>query len=220
MAKQHSGHQQRGKSGSRKASTSGGEASDPSFLAVFPLPIFILPGGVTRLRIFEPRYINMVAEAGDAGGFVIACYWPDLPLNVADWGTKVEIIDFDQDKDGLLLIDVRAIHLVSLSDFERRPDNLLVARTQRRNHWSDRPITPLRTQALGTALHHLFDKHPLVENRYAEPQFDQLEWVCARFVELLPLSLEEKERFISPNSLPQLEKFLQLLILGEEKLDQ
>ena len=32
-------------------------------LPLFPLSIFLLPGGITRLRIFEPRYLKMVAIA-------------------------------------------------------------------------------------------------------------------------------------------------------------
>ncbi len=31
-------------------------------LPIFPLPVFLLPKGVTRLRIFEERYLKMVAR--------------------------------------------------------------------------------------------------------------------------------------------------------------
>ncbi len=227
MSIQVSGEQQgRGQAGNGDAPSSdhafpAEERPFASILPVFPLPIFILPGGVSRLRIFEPRYLKMVAEADKTGGFVIACFNADLPFNVAEWGTKVEIIDFDQDKEGLLLIDVRADYLVNLSDFHRRQDKLLLARSTRRNHWSAPPaILDHKQQPLGIALKQLFDNHPELSEKYAEPRFEQLQWVCARFLELLPLSLEEKEQFISPDTLPQLEKFLQLLILGEEKPGQ
>jgi len=39
-------------------------------LPIFPLPVFLLPGGVTKLRIFEPRYLKMVSTASSGQGFV------------------------------------------------------------------------------------------------------------------------------------------------------
>ena len=40
--------------------------------AIFPLPVFILPEGATKLRIFEQRYLDMVKEAAkDNTGFVV-----------------------------------------------------------------------------------------------------------------------------------------------------
>ncbi|MGL4715609.1 MAG: LON peptidase substrate-binding domain-containing protein, partial [Aeromonas sp.] len=33
-------------------------------LALFPLSAHLLPGGIMPLRIFEPRYQRMIAEAG------------------------------------------------------------------------------------------------------------------------------------------------------------
>lgn len=41
-------------------------------VAVFPLPIFLLPRGRQRLRIFEPKYLAMVAHAAQGDGFIIA----------------------------------------------------------------------------------------------------------------------------------------------------
>ncbi|QYK14327.1 hypothetical protein K0I63_07550 [Shewanella rhizosphaerae] len=191
-------------------------------LAVFPLPLFVLPGGVQRLRIFEQRYLAMVSESlvaeSTGRGFVIARYDKAFDFNVPDWGTKVQIIDFHHGEDGLLVIDVRASHLVSLDCFDVRGDGLLMARCHYRDHWPTLAASAKRGE-LGLALSALFAKHPQLAVLYLQPEFNRLDWVCARFLEILPLSLNEKEKFILPGSFPQAKSFLDTFILGQDKIN-
>ncbi|WP_052813870.1 LON peptidase substrate-binding domain-containing protein [Shewanella sp. cp20] len=191
-------------------------------LSVFPLPLFVLPGGVQRLRIFEQRYLAMVTESmadeSSGSGFVIARYDKAFDFNVPDWGTKVQIVDFHHGEDGLLVIDVRASHLVSLDRFEMRGDGLLMARCRYRDHWPAQPPSARRGE-LGQALSELFVQHPPLAQLYPQPEFNRLDWVCARFLEILPLSLNEKEKFILPNSFPQAKSFLDTFILGQDKIN-
>ncbi|TVP15860.1 LON peptidase substrate-binding domain-containing protein [Shewanella sp. KCT] len=206
-------------------------------LAVFPLPLFVLPGGVQRLRIFEQRYLAMVSESlvseslvseslvseslaaeSTGKGFVIARYDKAFDFNVPDWGTKVQIIDFHHGEDGLLVIDVRASHLVSLDSFDVRGDGLLMARSHHRDHWPALAASTKRGD-LGLALSALFAKHPQLAELYPQPEFNRLDWVCARFLEILPLSLNEKEKFILPGSFPQAKSFLDTFILGQDKIN-
>ena len=85
--------------------------------AIFPLPIFVLPEGYTRLRIFEPRYLNMVKTALQNNvGFVLCTYQHDTPFNISAQGCLVDIIDFDQDPSNMLLIDVYAAKSVQIND--------------------------------------------------------------------------------------------------------
>ncbi len=196
-------------------------------LAVFPLPLFVLPGGVQRLRIFEQRYLAMVSESlvseslvaeSTGRGFVIARYDKAFDFNVPDWGTKVQIIDFHHGEDGLLVIDVRANHLVSLDSFDVRGDGLLMARCHYRDHWPTLAASAKRGE-LGLALSALFAKHPQLAELYPQPEFNRLDWVCARFLEILPLSLNEKEKFTLPGSFPQAKSFLDTFILGQDKIN-
>ena len=64
-------------------------------LAVFPLPIFLLPGGRQRLRIFEQKYLTMVAHAAKGDGFIIATQDNTKSESLSTWGTKVSIVDFN-----------------------------------------------------------------------------------------------------------------------------
>src|SRR5699024_6973494 len=78
--------------------------------ALFPLPTVVFPDGIMPLRIFEPRYLDLVAMCmkGSTGFGVCA----PRPSNSGDFsepnsiGTLVEIIDFDRLDDGCLGITV------------------------------------------------------------------------------------------------------------------
>lgn len=184
-------------------------------MAVFPLPLFILPGGIQRLRIFEPRYLSMVAEAGERGGFIMARYDSRLTFNVPSWGTRVEIIDFHCGDDGILVVDVKGLNLVNLQNIHYRDDQLLLADCHYRPHWR-LPALESSSSALGRLLKSLFDQNVALSKLYPSPQFEDLDWVGARFLEILPLSLNEKEKFVDPEMFESLMVFLHTFIFGNE----
>ncbi|MCE9679476.1 hypothetical protein LZP69_09915 [Shewanella sp. AS1] len=223
----------------------------PLELAVFPLPLFILPGGIQRLRIFEPRYLAMVAEAmvaeakvaeamiaeeratepeivspktniskvkrskdNSSKGFVIARYDKEHPYDVPIWGTRVQVIDFHNGDDGILVIDVKGTGLVDLSEFRYRTDRLLLAKAQPRAHWPASPCFDGGGE-LGERLTQFIEKHPLLAEHYSQREFNDMSWICGRFLELLPLSLNDKEKFVTPTMLEPLKVFLHTFILGE-----
>lgn len=115
-------------------------------LPVFPLPIFLLPGGAVRLRVFEPRYLKMVKIASQEKGFVV---WlnenktkpghSSNPSNINStcWGSWVDIVNFDLGDDGVLEIDVKCHRLVELTSFEKDNDNLIFSTVGELNHWTE-----------------------------------------------------------------------------------
>nr|WP_275658969.1 LON peptidase substrate-binding domain-containing protein [Shewanella sp. Isolate11] len=220
-------------------------------MAVFPLPLFILPDGIQRLRIFEPRYLSMVAESvansattsgaistesstesllseNDPGlkprlenqavpssGFVISRFDDSLPFKVPNWGTRVEVIDFHAGEDGILVIDVKGMQLVNLSQFYYRTDKLLIANVDMRSHWTEAE-KDAEILAISDALQQIFEQHPALAKQYPQPRFDDPIWVCSRFLEVLPLSLNEKEKFIQPNRFHALKTFLYTYLFGND----
>ena len=69
-------------------------------LPIFPLSVFLLPEGMTKLRIFEPRYLKMVSIASKGQGFVIWAKGDNKSISDSPWGSWVEIINFDKAEDG------------------------------------------------------------------------------------------------------------------------
>jgi Lon protease-like protein len=104
-------------------------------LPIFPLPVFLLPNGITRLRIFEPRDLKMVKIATKEQGFVITPNYNDTNNSNFVWGTWVEIINFHQGDNGILEIDVKSNYLVEISSLDKEKDNLLFGDISIIEHW-------------------------------------------------------------------------------------
>ncbi len=191
-------------------------------LPVFPLPICLLPRGVQRLRIFETRYLNMVASLKQGDGFVVGLYLEQKRFFVPKWGTLVNILDFNTADDGILTIDVGASDLVSLSSFQYLDDGLLTANAHSRSHWSsDRDIISYKQNnqldELSLLLKSLFVTNTELSSLYETHYFSYPKWVCARLLEIIPLSLTEKERVISQLTFSQVTQLLCTLCEIEEK---
>ena len=78
-------------------------------IPLFPLNTVLFPGGFLPLRIFEPRYLEMVATCMQQQmpfGVVLIRNGGEVgaPAETFAVGTLAAIIDFDKSKDGMLLI--------------------------------------------------------------------------------------------------------------------
>src|SRR3569623_2221748 len=80
-------------------------------LPLFPLNSVLFPGGVLPLRIFEPRYMEMVSVCmKEQSGFGVSLILSGKEVGEAattyEVGALVYIIEWDQRDDGLLGITV------------------------------------------------------------------------------------------------------------------
>ncbi|WP_448211713.1 LON peptidase substrate-binding domain-containing protein [Colwellia sp. MEBiC06753] len=181
-------------------------------LPIFPLPVYLLPGGVTQLRIFEQRYLNMVKRSEQTHGFAIVHTKDNKRLS--QWASWVDIIDFDTGSDGMLNITVKCKQLVKISDIAQQPDKLFIANVEPIPHWPEVVNTP-ECQFLKEHLIALFEAHPSLQKLYDHPDFEHDDWVCARWVELLPIDFEEKEHFAEANTFDKAVEFLTTVFGGE-----
>ncbi|CDU07328.1 Conserved hypothetical protein [Vibrio coralliirubri] len=182
-------------------------------LAVFPLPIFLLPGGRQRLRIFEPKYLAMVAHAAQGDGFIIATQDKSNSDHLSSWGTKVTIVDFNMSDDQILEIDVEGEKLVQLHGSFRDDDDLIKSKFRSLPHW---PAHEYKVPNVFTAfLVQLFRDHDSIRTLYPTPDFESPQWICARLLEMMPIPLEKKTEFTEPASFPSLVPFLNQIITGQ-----
>ncbi|QOL27027.1 LON peptidase substrate-binding domain-containing protein [Thalassotalea sp. LPB0316] len=173
-------------------------------LPIFPLPIFLLPEGVTQLRIFEQRYLNMVKNCNKTQGFAIK-YQNQALEQYADWASWVEIIDFDQDDNGMLLITVKCKQLVKINDAFQNEDLLLIGNVSEKPFWSFTPVDEDHELAINLA--HLIKHNPPLEKLYPEIVLD-LSWLCARWLELLPIKFDQKNTLIEPSKINRAESLI------------
>lgn len=83
-------------------------------LPLFPISSVLFPGGTLRLRVFEPRYLELVShclKADSNFGISLIKTGTEVgnPATCYNVGTMAKIIDWGQDKSGLLEIEVRGI---------------------------------------------------------------------------------------------------------------
>ena len=175
--------------------------TDPASLPLFPLHAALVPGAPLGLRVFEARYLDMVAECGRQGtGFGICLILEGeeigAPATPASVGVEARIEDFGNDRNGLLTLQVRGARRFRILTIRARDNGLLIAQVQ----WcEDADHAPLRPQhaALATLLAELLDKiggeHPGLGHASANRrQLEQAGWVGWRLAELLPLSDEQR----------------------------
>ncbi|WP_354625443.1 LON peptidase substrate-binding domain-containing protein [Psychromonas sp. MME2] len=159
-------------------------------LALFPLPVFLLPGGKTRLRIFEPRYLRLVSQSLLHGnGFVIClCTINDEFYPI---GSRVQIYDFEKDEQGVLTIDVEAVDRVEIGAFTVQSDGLKEAEIVILPHWQTYKL-PEKQQYMASRLRGYLTSHPLYSDNLKDQDFKNLTWVCQRWLELLPIDDSKK----------------------------
>ncbi len=193
--------------------------------ALFPLPLFILPNGLTRLKIFEPRYMRMVAECVEDLGFVIMSVDKQDTAKQPSWGVLVKIVNFHGLNHGMLAIDVQADSLVAVENITVESDGLQRANVTHKPLWASMSCSLLREEEvvkLSSLLFDFYENNRGVGELYLADQCLTLPlshcsssevWLCQRWIELLPISHRVKRTLIEDGGYRQSIDLLRTLIL-------
>ena len=85
----------------------------------FPLKVFLLPGEDLPLRIFEPRYLQLVGEATDEGYTFVIPYQRDD--EVMDYGCEVKLQEVvAESRQGQKVITVESVSLVRILNYTKQ----------------------------------------------------------------------------------------------------
>ena len=174
-------------------------------LPIFPLPLFVLPQGITKLRIFEPRYLRMVKIASQEQGFVILLTTKNTRGTL--WGSWVSIINFTQGDDGILEIDVQCQSLVLIRNTRIESDQLTFGTATHLPHWSATSKTPFN-HGLADSLAEVLANDDLLTTLYSQPKLNDKYWVTARWLELIPVSLSAKDKLTAMNNFQATYQFI------------
>lgn len=162
---------------------------------LFPLNTVLFPGGPLPLRVFEPRYLDMISR----------CMKDDIPFGVLliregqevgpatthTIGTLATVTDWYQGSDGLLGITAIGTERFRLLAAEREHDGLNVGTIELLPALAPLPL-PDDYLTLPPILESVMDDlGRLYEN--LDRRFDDAAWVAHRFVEILPIGLEQKQ---------------------------
>ena len=170
-------------------------------LPLFPLSSVLLPGAATTLRIFEPRYLDLVRDCGRNGSGFGVCLILDgneagaaaLP---AAFGTEALVEDFDTTPEGLLSLRVRGRRRFHVLRTRVRDTGLVVADIE----WREDDATSPRLRPEHALLAELLRRILLqIASDHAEPApmlFENAAWVGWRLAELLPLSMPQRQELL------------------------
>jgi Lon protease-like protein len=166
-------------------------------LALFPLKTVLFPGGLLALRIFEPRYLDMVARSLRSNNrFGVVAIRSGSEVGAADTfdvGTTAEIVDWHQESGGMLGIRAVGRETFRIEESTRRPDGLYVGRVTMLEELVTVRL-PAAHAPLATLLRNLLAQLPSPTVTSAE--YDDAVWVGARLAELLPLAVSEKQSLL------------------------
>jgi hypothetical protein len=168
-----------------------------SELPLFPLQTVLLPDGLLALRVFEPRYVDMVARClRGANRFGVVAIREGAEVGAAttyDYGTSAEIVDWHQEPGGLLGILAAGREPFHIRATRREPDGLYVGTVAWLESVPAKQLTSPH-EPLAALLKRLIESLPMYHG-VAAP-FDDAAWVGGRLVELLPLDLALKQSLL------------------------
>jgi Lon protease-like protein len=168
-----------------------------SELPLFPLSSVLFPGGSLGLRIFEPRYLELIKRCGRSGeGFGVCLILEGreagAPAIPAALGTEAAIVDFAMTDDGLLGITVEGRRRFHVERTRVRADGLIIADVR----WlPETAIEPVRAEhaLLGVLLARILDKAGVEHDGVGKGRLAEAGFVGWRLAEWLPLSPSERQ---------------------------
>ena len=169
--------------------------SDREDLPIFPLRTILFPDSKLPLRIFEPRYIDMVSRSmreDSEFGIILSRESADPKMfETYDTGTLAKIIDWDQGGDGLLGITTLGTQKFRLKELNKQEDGLNIGSIERIEKEGD--YKPLKEFThLVELLQAILDDVNIYDDN--EKNFDSASWISYRFAEILPLRVEDKQK--------------------------
>lgn len=163
-------------------------------LPLFPLNTVLFPATLLPLRIFEPRYVDLIGHCmRDNSGFGVVALMSGVETGRADKthliGTIARIIDFDQGADGLLNIVVRGDERFHVRGTTTQADNLLLGKIAELDNVAQLPI-PEEFSALLVLLDEIASKMNIGKSR--EPAPVTASQLAYRLAQYLPFPVPAK----------------------------
>ncbi|MCL4721846.1 MAG: LON peptidase substrate-binding domain-containing protein [Gammaproteobacteria bacterium] len=165
-------------------------------IALFPLGTVLFPGGPLPLRVFEPRYLDMVSRCLKSdvpfGVVLITSGRDTAEVETGPVGTLARISDWYQGSDGILGITARGTNRFRLCGTSRQPDGLYLGDIE---VLPAAPPVPLPSEfrpmaaLLETVIDDLGRLYDTIEKHY-----DEADWVGCRLAEILPMPPADKQR--------------------------
>jgi Lon protease-like protein len=186
-------------------------------IPLFPLYTVLFPGGPLRLRIFEPRYLDMISrcmrESSPFGVALIVDGKEVGPAKTVALGTTARILDFERMNDGLLGISARGEQRFRIQSVSVQADGLNLAEVEMLGERSAE--VPEDLAGLSELIGQLYPRVSLLYDEVV-PRLDDAGWVSARLAELLPIELSVRQVCLEQDDPVERLRYLASLIKAAE----
>ena len=176
------------------------ELMEQAAIGLFPLHAVLVPGAALDLRVFEPRYLDLVRDCGRSGrGFGI-CMIVDgeetgAAATPAAWGTEARVEDFGSEPGGVLTLRVRGHRRFRVRRTRVRDNGLVVGEVEWREPDGDDELRPEHA-LLGTLLQKILEQAGGEHANAGPAQLGDAAWVGWRLAELLPLAPMQRQALL------------------------
>lgn len=191
--------------------------TEPRELPLFPLQTVLFPGGLLSLKVFEARYLDLIATClreGRPFGVVTLRSGGETrkdtrAVSFETTGVMAEVLDADSAQPGILLVRCRGTHRFEVRSQRQEADGLWIATTEPVD--DDEIVAPRET--LLDTVRGLANAIASLKAQASEPflhpyHFEQAGWVANRWCEILPISNAAKQKLME---LPDPQVRLQLV---------
>ncbi len=175
-------------------------------LPLFPLQTVLFPDGLLHLRVFEARYLDLMADClREQAPFGVVCLRQGAevrhgqqPVQLEDIATLARLDEVDAEQAGILRVTCRGGQRVRLRDCTQRDDGLWTADFEALPD-DARLAPPPPLQAAVAALANAIGSLAAQGQRpFAAPhRLDDAGWVANRWCEILPIPLAAKQRLMA-----------------------
>jgi Lon protease-like protein len=179
--------------------------SAPAELPLFPLRTVLFPDGLLELKVFEARYLDLIAAClRNSTGFGVVCLKQgsevrrtDQEVEFESVGTRAELLNVDSAQTGILQVRCRGAERLRLGSSRQQDDGLWLA------EWT--PIEPDPLVAppaqLEAVAQGLADAIAALESQGMRPflpphRLGDTGWVANRWCEMLPIPMPAKQKLM------------------------
>jgi len=184
-----------------------------STVPLFPLHTVLFPDGPLPLRIFEPRYLDMISRCMKESGYfgvVLVDEAAADQFSANKIGTLANIVDWYQGSDGILGVTAHGNQRFMLHDVSVQSDGLYVGEVEVLEEEAPQKL-PDEFRGMADLLRNIIDDLGLLYTDF-EKRYDDATWVGYRFAEILPISLDEKQYCLEQSDPIARLEFLQPLL--------
>ncbi len=174
-------------------------------LPLFPLQTVLFPGGLLSLKVFEARYLDLVAAClREQRPFGVVSLRKgqevrrgDEALVLEDVGVVAELLEVDSAQPGILHLRCRGTQRFRIERTRQQADGLWIGTVELLP--DDETVPP--AEAMHETVRGLANAIASLKGKGVEPfeepyQFDSAGWVANRWCEILPIPLAAKQKLM------------------------